>query len=154
MLNDEGLTLVEVMFGLVIATTLFGSLIVSALAIRSLVSMNRHYVQAVNVARGALELMIGTGYGAAVDSNWQQAYDAGKDGVFGTGDDLFGTVLIQGRDFLDMDQDGVVNETTIDLDGDGVNDAARPVRVTFQWREHLNGQDKNYSVWLDALIAA
>ena len=153
-LNRRGITLVECMFALLIATLLFSSLIVSSLAFRSLSSINKHYIQAVNVARGAIERIHGLGYGAAVDSTWNQAFDAGSDGAFGTGDDLTGTVTIQVKDFLDMDQDGNKAEQAIDLDGDGVNDTARPLRATFEWKEHLSGKDRNFSVWLDALIVA
>lgn len=153
-LNCKGLTLVEAMMGLAIATLLFASLVVAALAVRSLTSMNRHYIQAVNVARGAIETARGQGYGSVVDATWQQAYDAGADAQFGTADDLSGTVTVIVRDFLDMDGDGDSAETLIDLDGDGANDAAKPYRVTFQWNERVAGQTRPMSIWLDALIAA
>ncbi len=54
-----------------------------------------------------------------------------------------------------MDQDGITAETAVDLDGDGANDAARPVRATFQWKERVGGgKDRTFTVWLDALVAA
>ena len=152
--NNKGMTLVEVLMGLAIATILFGSLMLSALAVRTLSALNRHSIQAVNVARGAMETIKGQGYGAAVDSNWQQSYDAGADAVFGTADDLQGTVTVSVQDYLDMDGDGNVNETLIDVDGDGANDAARPVRVTFAWQESVQQQNRNFSIWFDALIVA
>ncbi len=94
LMNERGLTLVESMMGLLIAATLFSSLLLAALTVRSVTSMNRHYIQAVNVTRGALERTLGQGYGGAVNSTWVQAYDAGKDGVFGNADDLTGTVTV------------------------------------------------------------
>lgn len=153
-LNENGLTLVESMVGLAIAMVLFGSLITAALAVRSLVAFNRHYIQALNVARGALETVKGQGYGAAVDDTWQQAFDAGADAQFGTADDLMGTVTITVRDHVDLDGDGDTAETLVDLDGDGANDAARPIRSTFSWNERVAGQTRSLSVWIDALIAA
>ncbi|MNC98385.1 hypothetical protein D3C83_163250 [compost metagenome] len=53
-----------------------------------------------------------------------------------------------------MDGDGNANEALIDVDGDGTNDAAKPVRVTFTWREFVQHQNRNFSIWFDALIAA
>jgi hypothetical protein len=152
--NTKGMTLAEVMVGVLIATLLFGSLILSALAVRTLSVINRHSIQAINAARGALETIKGQGYGAAVNSSWQRAYDAGPDALFGTADDLVGTVTLSVRDYLDMDADEDLDEALIDVDGDGANDAARPVRVTFTWQEVVKNQNRNFSVWFDTLMAA
>ncbi len=152
--SEKGLTLVEAMVGVVLAAILFGSLLMSALAVRSVRSLTQHHIQAMNVARGVVERLKGSAYAAVLNDSWNEAYDAGPDGLFGTGDDRMGTVTVTVKDFLDMDHDGNVNETLIDVTGDLANDAAKPVRVTYQWTERLRGQDSNYSVRIDTLITS
>jgi type II secretory pathway pseudopilin PulG len=152
--DKKGMTLVEVLVGLSISTLLFGSMMLSALAVRNLSVLNKHSIQALNVARGAVETIKGQGYGAAVAQTWTQAYDAGPDALFNTADDLTGTVTVAVGDFLDMDDDGNTAETTIDVNDDGTNDTARPIRVTFTRQEFIRNQYRTFSIWIDSLIVA
>jgi len=150
------MTLVEVLVALVLTLLLFGSLLASILTVRSLGSLTRHKMQAVEVVRGRMEELKVTAFDQIVDSSVAATYDAGDDGLFGTADDRQGTLGVTVQDFLDMDGDGNVTETAIDLDGDAVNDAAfaKPVRVTFTWTQFVVGQSSTYSVSADTLVAA
>ena len=149
------MTLVEEMVALLLTLLLFSSLLGAILTFRSLSTLTRHKMQAVQVVRGKMEELKVTGFDNIVNSSAAAAYDAGEDGLFGTADDLFGTLSVTVQDFLDMDGDNDKNETAIDLDGDVVNDEAfaKPVRVTFTWTQYVLGQGKTYSVSADTLIA-
>ncbi|MGH7198096.1 MAG: prepilin-type N-terminal cleavage/methylation domain-containing protein [Candidatus Omnitrophota bacterium] len=156
MRNSRGMTLVEVLVALVLTLILFSSLLASILTIRSLSALTRHKMQATQVVRGQMEALKITAFDDIDDSSVAAPYDAGEDGVFGTADDLQGTLSVTVQDFLDMDGDGDAAETAIDLDGDAVNDTAfaKPVRVTFTWTQFVVGQSQVYSVSADTLIAA
>src|SRR3989338_7487888 len=153
---SEGFTFVEIMISLAICVTVFAALSSAFLAIQSLNAVSRHHVQAAEVVRGEIEILKGTPFGGILDSSDTVPYDAGVDGIFGTGDDLSGTMAVTRGDFLDMDNDGNTAETSVDIDGGGTNDtsAAVPIRVTFTWTQWVLGQTKSYTVATDTMIAA
>lgn len=154
--GETGFTFVEVCFALAIATGLAASLVSIFLGVKSVTMLARHEIEASEVMRGQVETLKATAFGAIINSTQTASYDAGPDGIFGTVDDMRGTLTVTVQDFLDMDGDGNTTETAIDVDGDTINDpsAAVPVRVSFSWREHLLGFTKTFSVFADTLIAS
>lgn len=118
--------------------------------------MAKHRVQAIQVARGQVELLKATAFAAIANSVSVVAYDAGPDGIWGNADDFTGTLTVTVADLADFDADGNTAETAVDVNGDNVNDAtaARPVRVTFTWAESVVGITRNMTVTIDTLIAA
>jgi type II secretory pathway pseudopilin PulG len=161
--SEDGLTLVEVLIGLLISVFMFGSVIGSLMALRQSRMVTRHTIQALNTVRSEVERLRGLAFdtignedgdGDNVDV-YEASYDAGPDLAFDTADDFTGTVTVTVRDFLDMDGDGDADEAWIDIDDDGANDTvAKPVRVTFQWTEHLLGPDRAFTLSVDTLIAS
>ncbi len=151
-----GFTFVEVCFALAIATGLVASLVSIFLGVKSVTMLARHEIQASEVVRGQIESLKATAFGAIADNTQAASYDAGPDGVFGNADDMQGTLTVTVRDFLDMDGDGDTAETSIDVDGDTINDpsAAIPVRASFSWQEHLLGLTKTFSAFADTLVAS
>lgn len=154
--TSDGFTFVEIMIALAAIVIMFGSMASAFLSIKSLNSVSRHHVQAAETVRGKIETLKGTPFGNIINSTAVVPYDAGNDGIFGTADDLTGTLTVTIGDFLDMDSDTNTTETSIDSDGDGVNDptAAVPVRVTFTWTQWVLGRMKTYTVNADTLMAA
>ena len=155
--RKDGFTLVEVLVAVGIAVALFASLAAAFLSVKSIAISSRHRIQALQVVRGQLELLKGTSFTLIANGVQNNVvYDAGPDGLFGTADDLKGTLTTTVQDFLDMDGDGNATETSIDISGDGVNDpnSAKPVRVSFTWTERALGQNKTCTVFADTLIAA
>ena len=152
--NEKGFTLVEAVIALAVAVVLFGSLVLTFVAVKSMNKMARHHIQAMQVVRGQIDQLKVIPLSQVLDSTTTVSYDAGPDGIFNTADDVKGTLTVKVQDFLDMDSDNNTTETLIDVDGDGVNDAtAKPVRVTFTWSEYVLGRQKNFSVFADTLIA-
>ncbi|MCG3177095.1 MAG: hypothetical protein MOGMAGMI_02061 [Candidatus Omnitrophica bacterium] len=134
----------------------FVSLITAFMAVKMTNTMAKHRVQAIQVARGQVELLKATAFGAIANAVNVAAYDAGPDGIWGNADDFTGTLTVTVRDVADFDGDGNTAETAVDIDGDNVNDAtaALPVRVTFTWAESVLGLTRNMTVTIDTLIAA
>ncbi len=148
--NRNGFTLVEVLICFMISLFIFLSLIGGLLAIKSVGSFARHHIQAMNVVRGAVEGVRATAYDNVVNSSSTETYSAGSDGVFGTADDLTGTLDVSVVDAMDMDADGNVTEA----DGTGFfSDMMKPVRVEFTWQEHLLGVPRNTTVTVDTLVS-
>ena len=155
--RKERFTLLELMVALGISVTLVASLVLAFLGMKMTSAMARHRMQAMQMVRGQVEFLKATAFANLANSTTNNvAYDAGADGVFGTADDLKGTLTVTLRDFLDMDTDGDTNETSVDINGDGVNDStyARPVRVSFSWTQYVFGASKTFTVFVDTLIAA
>lgn len=165
--DQRGITLVEVVIALGISMLFVGVLVNTYLGFRSLNASAKSHMQAAQVIRGAVEQLKAdpfNGIGAAPVyvgnppvRTTVVAYDAGPDNIFGTADDLTGTLTVTVADLLDMDSDGNTTEGWIDVDTQGpggVNDnVARPIRVTFTWTQPIAGPDKNYSLSVDTLIA-
>lgn len=152
--SKKGYTLVEVLMALTITMVLFGSMIMTFLAVKSINTMSRHKIQAVQMVRGQIENLKAGPFMNIANSTAAASYDAGKDGVYGNGDDLQGTLATSVRDWIDFDADGNNAETQIDVDNSGVNDAnAAPVRVSFTWNEWVIGQSRNMTVSADTIIA-
>lgn len=110
------------------------------------------------VVRGKVEALKKTVYANINNSTQTVSLDAGRDGVFGTADDVQGTLTVAVQDFLDYDGDGNTTENRISVDSYGPGgtneDVAKPVRVTMTWTQKLLGQNRNLSVSVDTLIAA
>jgi hypothetical protein len=124
------------------------------LAVKSINTMARHKIQAVQVVRGQIENLKAGSFANVVNSNSQASYDAGADGAFGTADDMQGTLTTSVRDWVDFDADGNDAETQISVDGPGPNETnAAPVRVSFAWNEYVIGQSRNMTVSVDTIIA-
>mgnify|MGYP000925233897 CR=1 FL=1 len=162
--SNRGMSLLEVLIASVIALIVFSSILATLMGITALTVMSQQYAQVSHVLRGHAEELKGTGFNLIVNSNNPAvSYDAGPDNLYGTLDDLKGTLTVQVRDAIDMDGDNNTAEATIDVDGDGVNDCldfpactdpyAKPVRITFTWSQKLWGLTKNMSMSLDTLIA-
>lgn len=152
--SQQGVTLVEVMLGMTILVTLFGSMVAAYVAVKSLNMMARHKMQAIQVVRGQIETLKARPFANIANATSTVAYDAGADHAYGTADDLTGTVTVAVQDALDMDNDNNTAESQINVDGSGGNDAvAAPVRVTFTWNEWVVGQRRTLSVRADTLIA-
>ena len=175
--NRDGFTLVEVLAAFSISTIIFAAILAAFLTVKSVDNYMRHRVQAMEIVRGRLEKVKRTqmdtvpcvsGLDEAGATEHQcdspgvttvsvtASYDAGNDGLFGTADDMKGTLTTTIMDGLDLDGDGNTAETAIDVNGDGINDPsdAKPVRVTFTWTEKIYGQTKTFSVFADTLISA
>ena len=161
--TEKGLTLVEVVIALGLSVVVFSASIWAAMAVRQTRYMTRHHIQAMNVARSEVERLKGIPFASIGNEDGDNdnvdagpaTYDAGPDGQFGTGDDLDGTLTVAVRDFLDMDGDDDTDEIWIDIDNNGVNDqVAKPVRVTFEWTEHMIGPDQDFAVTIDTLIGS
>ncbi len=152
--SSGGFTLVEVMMALGISLLMFVALVESFSYIKSISKVSAHHMQATEVLRGAIETLKITPFNNIVNSVSTVSYDAGVDNVFGTADDLKGTLTIAVQDFLDMDNDKNTNETWVDINGDGTNDqVAKPIRASFTWTQATTGKDKQNSVFVDTLIA-
>lgn len=161
--SRRGAGLLEVLVAGAISLIIFGSILSTVMGISAMTVLTKHYTQAMNVVRGQAEELKGSAFAQIANSNSVVSYDAGPDNVFGTFDDLTGTLTVVVRDALDLDSDNDTMETTIDIDGDGVNDCidfpactnpyAKPVRVSFTWSERLWTINKNMTVSLDTLIA-
>jgi len=169
--TEKGFTLVELLFSLAISVTLFTSLVLAFLLVQSTNMLVRHHMQAMEVVRGQVEQLKITAYNqigydeAGINApnylgnppvrTLVLPFDAGTDGVFGNGDDMTGTVTVTVQDFLDMDDDGNVTETSIDIDGGGNDpEACKPVRVALTWTQYVLGQAKTFTASVDTLIAA
>jgi type II secretory pathway pseudopilin PulG len=154
--TKSGFTLVEVMMALGITVTLFGSMIAAYVAVKSINMMARHKMQAMQIVRGQIENLKASQFSTLANStSVGVAYDAGKNGTFGNGDDLTGTLTTTIRDYVDFDGDGNTSETQINVDGLGGNDSvAVPVRVQFAWTEWVVGQNKNMTVSADTIIGS
>ena len=152
--SKKGYTLVEVMVGLGISVTLFASMVMAFLAIKSINMMARHKIQAVQVVRGQVENLKAGAFANIANATATASYDAGVDGTFGTNDDLQGTLTTTVRDMLDFDGDGNVNETQINVDNTGGNDStAVPLQVSFAWNETTLGQSRAMTVSVDTIIS-
>ncbi len=155
MRNVDGFTMVEVLTALGITVTLLGSMVLAYLGVQSINMMSRHKIQAVQVVRGQIENLKSTNFTSIVAGTQAASYDAGSDGVYGTADDMRGTLSTTLQDFLDFDNDGNMVEALINVDNSGGNDTvALPVRVSFAWTEYVIGQSKNMSVSVDTIIAS
>ncbi len=161
----NGVTLVELMVAFAICAVIFSAILAAFLTVKSVNTFMRHKTQAMEIARSRVERLKRTSFDCIPDDvncanvttvSSTVSYDAGKDGSFGTTDDMTGTLTTDLKDGLDMDNDGNTTETAIDVNGDGVNDPAdaKPIRVTFTWTEKLYGQTKTFSVFIDTLISA
>lgn len=164
--RQEGFTFVEAIMALGISVVFLGALLAAFLGVKSLNASAKSTMQATEVVRGAIEQLkagpfnaIGAApayLGNPPVNTTVVAYDAGSDNVWGTADDRTGTLTITVADLLDMDNDGITNESFIDVDTTGpggTNDnVARPVRVTFTWNQPVVGADKVCSVSADTLI--
>jgi type II secretory pathway pseudopilin PulG len=161
--SRRGASLVEVLVASGIALIVFASILSTVMGISAMTVLAKHYTQAMHVVRGEAEELKGVAFDDIVDSVSQVSYDAGPDNVFGTLDDLTGTLQVAVRDALDMDGDNNTVEATIDVNGDGVNDCldfpactdpySKPVRITFTWNERLWSINKNLTVSLDTLVS-
>lgn len=145
--------MVEVVISMLVSIFLFLAMFAGLLAIKSLSNFAERRTQAFGVVRGQIERLKGTPFDAiATVGPLDRAYDAGEDGVFGTGDDLTGSLSVLVQDFMDFDDDGDTDETGINIDNNG-GVMARPVRVTFTWNQRLLGQVVPMTVSLDTLIS-
>lgn len=165
--HRAGFTLVEVLMAFGISALFVGVMAATFLGISSTNATAQSHVQASQVIRGAIEELKAGAFnaiGAAPGYTGNPpvrttavAYAAGPDNVFGTADDLTGTLTVTVADMLDMDNDGNTAEGWIDIDTQGpggVNDQiARPVRVAFTWAQPIAGADKQYSLFADTLVA-
>ena len=153
--DSNGFTLVEIVISLAISTLIFMTLISTFLGIKSINMMSLSHLQAMQVVRGEVERLRAIGFNNLADNGGvETSYDPGDDLVWDTGDDKTGTLTVVVQDEADFDGDGTNNESLVDVDGDGTNDAfARPVRVSFDWTERVLGQQRQFTVLADTLIA-
>ncbi len=165
--QESGFTLIEVMVAVGITAIVFAAILAAFLTVKSVNTMARHRIQAMEIVRSRIEQLKRNSFSCIPDENncgnagvvtvsSTVSYDAGADGVFGTADDFTGTLTTALQDGLDLDNDGNTAETAIDVNGDGINDPAdaKPVRVTFTWTQKIYGATKTYSVFADTLISA
>ncbi len=161
--SNRGAGLVEVLIAAGISMIVFVSILSTVSGISAITALSRHYTQAMHVVRGEAEELRGTQFSTIANSVAQVPYDAGSDNVFGTPDDLMGTLTVTVADRADFDGDNITGETTIDVNGDGVNDCTdfpactdpytKPVRISLNWSERFWSLNKNVTVSLDTLIA-
>lgn len=150
----KGYTLVEVLVAMGVTLTLFGSTLAVFLTVKSVNTMARHKIQAVQVVRGQVENLKAGAFTAIADGTLAASYDVGPDGVFGNADDMRGTLTTSVRDWMDFDGDGDSTETQINVDNTGGNDTnALPVRVSFDWNEYVIGRTRSMNVSVDTIIA-
>lgn len=162
--DQSGFALMEVLVGGAIASFLFAAIMAGVLAIDLSNIMSKKQVQALFVIRGQIESLHATSFGSITDSVAQVAYDAGADNVFGTADDITGTLTTSVADAADFDNDGITAETALDVDGDGINDCkdtvavcaepyAKPVSVSFAWNVSILGVQRTFSMTVNTVIA-
>ncbi len=153
--SHRGFTLVEVVCAVAISGLLFGSLMSSYMAIKSINAVARSQMQATQAVRRQIETMKVTPFANLANSATNVSLGAGADGIFNNADDPQGAMTVTLQDFLDMDNDGNTAENLIDVDNDGTNDAtARPVRVSISWVQHSINADRAQTVFADTLIAS
>ncbi len=154
-IGHRGLTLAEVVVAIGITALAFGSIFAAYGGVKAMTRFNRTQSEAAQVVRSQIELLKATAFANINNATTNNVvFDPGKDGISGNADDRKGTLTVAVRDAADMDSDGNTAETTIDLDNDLTNDAnAKPIRVTFSWTEYMVGQKRNFSVFLDTLVA-
>lgn len=159
--NQSGIALVETLVGAVLSVILFLALMSAFIAVNALNTMSKHNLQAIQIVRGEIERLNGIVFADIVNSVTDDVvYDPGPDQDFASAaDNLTGTLTVAAADLLDMDADGAQtscnnNASCIDLDGDGTYDSGiKPVRVSFAWTDTIFGQQKDFSVFADTLIA-
>lgn len=154
-MNQKGITLVEIIISLGLSVFVFTALIGAFLGVKSLNDISKTYLQGSLIIRGQMEALKGTAFGLIADANVQTAYDAGPDATWGTVDDLMGTLTTMVQDAADFDADGVTAETDISVDGNASNDGvALPVRVAFTWNQRVLGNNRDFTLTADTIIAA
>lgn len=166
--NEEGFTLLEVLVAAGLSVIVFSSVLAAFLSVNALKTLARHNLQVTQVVRGEIERLKGIPFANIVgETTTDVSFDSGADHDFTTtNDNLSGEMAVEVKDYLDMDsngvqatctdtdQDGDTDTNCFDLDGDGTYDAGiKPVRVTFTWSETFFGNTKDYSVFVDTLIA-
>ena len=152
--SKKGYTLVEVLVALGITVTLFGSMAVTFVTVKSINVLARHKIQAIQLIRGQVENLKAGAFASIANATSTVSYDAGADGTYGNSDDMQGTLTTSVQDWQDFDGDGNTAETAINVDNSGGNETnAVPVRVSFVWREYVIGQARNITVSADTIIA-
>ena len=152
--NPKGFTLTEVIVALLLLTMATGGTLTAFLMGRVSSYHARYHAQAMNLLQAKVEELAAGSYKDVKDEGPLPAIiDPGLDLESGTKDDLLGSLWVQVNDRNDFDGDGNTAEQEIDLDGDGVNDPCKPVRVSLTWTSLSYGGDTPQIVSLETLIA-
>jgi prepilin-type N-terminal cleavage/methylation domain-containing protein len=149
-----GFTLAEVIIALLLLSLTAGGTLSAFLMGRISSYHSRYHVQAMNLLQAKVEELSGGKYEDVRDQGPLPAIiDAGSDLEWGTADDLLGTLWVEVNDSRDLDGDGDTGEEEIDLDGDGINDSCKPVRVSLTWTCLSYGGDTPMMVSLETFIS-
>jgi len=152
--NKSAFTLVEAVFCVMLLGITVGAMLGAFSIGRISVVKANHYIEAMNLLRQRMEEIKNLSYTNIVSVASQSiVISIGPDLTSGTADDLSGTILVEVVDKNDLDADNNTTETTIDLDGDGTNEACKPVYVTISWDSPLWTSNNIVSEELETLIS-
>ncbi len=144
----------EVVVSLLLLGLATGGLFTSFLMGRISSYHSRYQTQAINLLQAKVEELAARAYDDVQDEGpVPVAIDPGSDLEWGTTDDLRGNLWVEISDHNDLDGDGEAAEEEIDLDGDGVNDPCKPVRVRLTWASLSYSGDAAMNASLETLIA-
>ena len=152
--ENEGFTLVEVVIAMVLLGLVIGGMLTCFVMGRISTFQARYRTQAMSLIQAkAEELTAGTYDAIQSEGPISLVVDPGSDGVWGTGDDMTGTMTVEVADVNDLDFDGDTAEQEIDVDFDGQNDACKAVTIQLDWTCTSYGGDRSMSEKLDTLIS-
>ncbi len=153
-LSEAGITLSEAVIALLLLGVTVAGMLTSFVMGRISASHARYHAQAMNQLQAEAEELTAGPYEDVGDQALTQVMiDPGPDLQEGTSDDLFGGLLVEVGDRFDLDADGDTTEEEIDVDGDGVNDPCKPVRVSLTRTFLSFAGPTSVTVSLDTLIA-
>ena len=152
--EKDGFTLVEVVIAIILLGLVIGGMLTTFVMGRISTYHARYRTQATSLMQSkAEELLAGTYDEIQSKGPIDLIVDPGKDGEWGTGDDMNGTMVVEVADVNDLDFDGDTSEQEIDVDLDGQNDTCKAVTIRLDWFCTSYGGDRSMSARLDTLIS-
>ena len=153
-MNRDGFTLAEVVISILLLSLTISVMLTSFVMGRYSTAHARYHTQAMNLVQAkAEELAAGKYIEVQSEDPQEVVVDPGKDGIWGNGDDLRGSLSVEVADNDDLDGDGDIDEQEIDVDGDGKNDPCKPLNIRLSWTCLSYGGSLPMTVHLDTLIS-
>ena len=150
----RGITLTEAVVSVLILGIAIGAMVGVFMISKVSIIKAKHYIGVTNLLQYEMEELKDAVYDNVASAASQDiTIDIGPDLTAGTSDDLTGQITVEVRDKEDLDGDTDTLETTIDVDGDGENDACKPVYVTISWTSPGWGGGSSVSEGLATLIS-
>lgn len=135
---NSGFSLVEAMVSILLLGIVSSSMVGAFIVGRAGVIRASHYLEAMNLLRLRIEDIRNTPYDSIDSLECSGVSISLNPGLTGdTTDDFWGTIDIITSDVNDLDSDDNITEHEIDIDGDGINDAIKPVYVIISWDSPL-----------------